>query len=95
MFYINVWLTVKNSDDVETVRGLLTQAAGLSQAEPGCMRFEVYQSESEPTKFLLSEHWAQKSDWELHRTGKAYMEVYAPQVLPLVERQGHICKKVM
>jgi len=95
MFFINVWLTVKNADDVETVRGLLKEAAVLSQGEPGCLRYEVYQSESEPTKFLLSEHWAQKSDWQLHRTAKAYTEVYAPQVLPLVDRQGHICKKIM
>ena len=90
MFYINVWLSVKNLADVETVRGLLAEAARLSRAEPGCVRFEVYHSQADPARFLLCEHWAQQSDWEMHRAGKAFTEVYLPKVLPLVNREPHI-----
>lgn len=94
MFYINVWLTVKDATNIATVKGLLKQAAQGSQAEPGCQRFEVYHSEATPGKFLLCEHWATKADWEVHRTGKAYTEIYFPQVIPLVDREGHICGKI-
>lgn len=90
MFCINVWLTVKDPTNTETVRGLLAEAARLSCVEPGCLRFEVYHSQADPTRFLLCEHWAQKSDWETHRAGKAFTEVYLPKVLPLVDREPHI-----
>jgi quinol monooxygenase YgiN len=90
MFCINVWLTVKDPDHTEAVRGLLAEAVRWTRAEPGCLRFEVYHSESDPLKFLLVERWAQKSDWETHRTAKAFSEIYAPKVLPLVNREPHI-----
>ena len=90
MFHINVWLTVKNASDIDTVRGLLANASRLSRQEPGCARFEVYHSEADPARFLLCEHWQQKSDWETHRAAKAFTEIYLPQVLPLVDREPHI-----
>lgn len=94
MFHLTVWLTVKDPSNVDQVRSLITESSRLSRAEPGCIRFDVYHSETEPTRFLLVEHWSQKSDWEIHRTGKAVTEIYVPKVLPLVERQAHVCSMV-
>jgi quinol monooxygenase YgiN len=90
MFCINVWLTVKNAEDVGAVAGLLAEATLWTRKEPGCLRFEVYHSESDPKKFLLVERWGAKSDWETHRTAKAFSEIYAPKVLPLVDREPHV-----
>lgn len=90
MFCINVWLTVKDPDNIGAVGGLLAEATLWTRKEPGCLRFEVYHSESDPKKFLLIERWGQKSDWETHRTAKAFSEIYAPKVLPLVDREPHI-----
>lgn len=89
MFCLNVWLTVKNPDDVPRVRDLLAEAGLLSRDEPGNLRFEVYQSQADPARFLLCEHWQSKDAWEAHREAKAFREIYAPQVLPLVDRQPH------
>jgi quinol monooxygenase YgiN len=89
MIYLHVWLTVKNKDDVDRICGLLAEAAGLSRQEPGCARFEVYQSQNDPAKFLLSERWQSQDDLNRHRTGKAYTTIYQPQVMPLVDREGH------
>jgi quinol monooxygenase YgiN len=89
MHCLNVWLTVKEASNVAQVRGLLGEAGRLSRAEPGCLRFDVYHSDSDPTRFLLCEHWETKAAWEAHRTGKAYTEIYQPQVLPLVTREAH------
>lgn len=90
MFAINVWLTVQDSGNVDKVAGLLAEAAGLSRTEPGCDRFEVYQSEGDATRFLLCERWATREAWEVHREAKAFQEIYKPQVLPLVDREPHI-----
>ena len=90
MYYLNVWLNVKDAANVPTVRNLLTQCCQLSRVEPGCARFEVYHSQTQPTRFLLVEQWHNKSDWEAHRTREAVSTIYVPQVLPLVEREPHV-----
>lgn len=90
MYCLNVWLTVKDSAHIETVKTLLAEQVKLSRAEPGCRRFEVYHSQADPRKFLLIERWGEKSDWEVHRTARAVTEIYVPKVLPLVEREPHV-----
>jgi len=89
MVYVNVWLKVKEAANVDRVRKLLAQQARLSRAEPGCVRFEVYQSQNDATRFLLCEHWESSAALDVHRTAHAYTTVYAPQVLPLVDREPH------
>lgn len=58
MIYINVILTVKDLKDVPEIQGLLAEQRRLSREEPGCERFEVYHSQTDPKVFLLNEHWA-------------------------------------
>ncbi len=90
MFCVNVWLSVKDPGNVETVRSLLAEAGRSSRMEPGCLRFEVYQSEADRTRFLLCERWQAKADWEHHKTLHAFRNIYAPKILPLVEREAHV-----
>ena len=90
MFCLNVWLTVKDPNHIDTVRNLLREQVGLTRAEPGCLRFEVYHSEADPRRFLLVERWELKADWDTHRSAKAVTEIYIPRVLPLVDREPHI-----
>lgn len=94
MFHINVWLTVKDLANVATVGKLLAEQVRLTRAEPGCLRFDVYHSEADASRYLLVERWEQKSDWETHRSAKAFTEIYAPKVLPLVNREPHISRLV-
>ena len=89
MIYLNVALTVKSPASVETVRGLLMEQARLSRQEPGCVRFEVYQSQNDSARFFLNEHWESQAAVDAHRKAHAYTTIYQPQVLPLVERDGH------
>ncbi|HEV2972716.1 MAG TPA: putative quinol monooxygenase [Pirellulales bacterium] len=89
MLFLNVWLAVKNKDDVDQVRRLLTEAAGLSRQEPGCLRFEVYQSQNDAAKFLLHERWESQEALDRHRTAQAYTTIYQPRVMPLIHREGH------
>lgn len=89
MIYSNVILTVKDEADIEKVRGLLVKQGTLSKQEPGCARFEIYHSQSEPTIFMLVERWETQEHLDQHREAQACVEIYKPQVLPLVERVPH------
>lgn len=91
MHLLNVWLTVKDPADVPEIRRNLAEQQRLSRLEPGCVRFEVYQSETDPRRFLLHEHWESKQAWEVHRTAQAYLTIYQPHVLPKVDREPHVC----
>ena len=90
MFCINVWLTVTLPEDVDHVRTSLASMAEGVRREPGAERFVVYQSEAEPNRFLLNEHWQSKDDWQVHRNGTMFKEIYEPEVLPRVVREAHI-----
>lgn len=94
MHCVNVWLRVRISDQAAQVAELLKKAAELSREEPGCIRFEVYQSQSDPAKILLCEHWESQEAHQVHRTAEAYTTIYQPQVLPLVDREAHVCDLV-
>jgi len=89
VIYLNVMLTVKEDSDIPRVRQLLHQQATQSRREPGCRRFEVYHSQSDRRVFLLVEHWDSQAHVDQHRRGKAFVELYQPLVLPLVERTPH------
>ena len=89
MICLNVLLTAKDPADVPKVRDLLVQAMRKSRSEPGCLRFDVYHSTAEPKRFTLVEHWASQEVVDAHRLAEAYTTIYKPQVMPLVDREGH------
>ncbi|MCZ6792808.1 MAG: putative quinol monooxygenase [Planctomycetota bacterium] len=89
MIHTNIVLRVKDEEDVDTIRDLLREQGRLSRGEPGCARFEVYHSQADPQVFLLVEWWESSGALDVHRTAKAYTEIYQPKVLPLVERTPH------
>ncbi len=91
MIYANIMLRVKNSADVPVIRELLAEQRRLSLEEPGCERFEVYHSTTDPQTFLLVERWASQQHLDAHRLATAYTTVYQPRVLPKVDRVAHPC----
>lgn len=94
MIYANIFLRVKNSADVPVIRELLAEQRRLSLEEPGCERFEVYHSTTDPQTFLLVERWASQQHLDAHRLATAYTTVYQPKVLPKVDRTPHPCELV-
>jgi len=89
MHCLNVILTVRNEADVPKVRALLTECGRLSREESGCLRYEACHSRNDPKVFMLCERWATEQDWLEHRNQRAYLEIYQPQVIPLVDRVPH------
>ncbi|MEI8021098.1 MAG: putative quinol monooxygenase [Schlesneria sp.] len=89
MIYINVVLTVKDANDIAEIQSLLSEQGRLSRQEPGCLRFEVYHSNTDPKVFLLNEHWSDQAAIDAHRKAFAYTTIYVPKVLPRVDRVPH------
>lgn len=94
MVHVNVWLTAKDPNDVAEIRGLLAELGRLSRAEPGCLRYDVFHSENDTNRFLLSERWESKEALDVHRTAPGYTQIYQPKVLPKVTREPHISQLV-
>lgn len=90
MIYTNIVLTVTKEEDVPEIKELLREQGRLSRAEPGCERFEVYHSQRDPQTFILIERWSSSEALDVHRTAKAYTEIYQPKVLPKVTRVPHV-----
>jgi quinol monooxygenase YgiN len=89
MIYANIILTLQSEADVAEVRELLREQGRLSRAEPGCLRYEVYQSEADPKVFMLHERWESAAALDVHRLAKAYTEIYKPKILPRAARVAH------
>jgi quinol monooxygenase YgiN len=95
MFNIIVLLKVQNEKDIDFIADCLERCSEITlQEEPGCRKFEVYHSEADSRLFILCEEWERKEDWEEHRQKRAFQEIYLPRVLPLVEREPHISRRV-
>lgn len=92
MIDITVVLTAKDPANIPELRDHLATHVNLSRAEPGCIRFEAYESKSVSGTFILIERWESESALELHRTALGFTTIYGPRVLPLVDRVPHICQ---
>ena len=89
MICLHVLLKARSPSDIHAIRDLLRQQGRLSRAEPGCLRFEVYQSQNDETRFILAERWESQAALDEHRKATAYTTIYQPKVLPLVDREPH------
>lgn len=91
MIDLTVVLSARDINCVPQLRELLAMQVNLSRQEPGCVRFEAFESQTVPGTFILIERWESQAALDTHRTAKGFTTVYAPQVLPLVERVAHVC----
>ena len=91
MIDLTVILSAKDVSHVPQLRELLATQLKLSKKEPGCVRFEAFESQTVPGTFILIERWESQAALDTHRTALGFTTIYAPQVLPLVERVAHVC----
>ncbi|MFM9849782.1 MAG: putative quinol monooxygenase [Hyphomicrobiaceae bacterium] len=91
MVYLNVVLTVKAEADISFVRSTMTELGRLARKDAGCIRFEVYHSQSHPNTFFLVEQWEDDASLDAHRKAKPFTETYMKTVVPKLERVPHMC----
>ncbi len=94
MIYLNLWITVTLLEDVPVVAAHLARCITLSRQEVGCVKYEVYHSRRDRQQFLIIEHWTSQEDWDRHRTGRAFLEIYQPEIMPRVTRTPHVCDQL-
>ncbi|WP_233201076.1 putative quinol monooxygenase [Chromobacterium alticapitis] len=89
MFALIVTLRAKDARDAPAVAAALARMRPLCLAEPGCLLWEAYHSQSNAEQFVLVEHWQSREHWEAHGQLEAIQTIYLPEVLPRVERAAH------
>lgn len=58
-------------DRVDAVVAALPEHIRRTRAEPGCLRFDVSQSEDRPTRFLVAEAFIDRGAFEAHQARSA------------------------
>lgn len=71
--------------EVSNVLKLLPELARKSKSEKGNLIYEIFQSESEPTEFVLHECYANEDALEFHKNSDHYQSIVVEQVIPLLE----------
>jgi len=95
MIDLVVILRAKDPASLPELRDLLKEQVARSLQEPGCMRFELLESETNPGTFILIERWESQQALDTHREADACKTLYFPRIVPLVERTPHVCKSLM
>ena len=86
-----VILTAKDIGNLAQLRELMATQLNLSREEPGCVRFDAFESQTAPGTFIVVERWESQVALDEHRKARAITTVYIPKILPLVERVLHVC----
>lgn len=62
------FLRCRTLEEADRVSQLLPDHVRLTRAEPGCLRFEVLRSHSDPTCFAVTEAFRDREAFEAHQT---------------------------
>ncbi|WP_347309842.1 putative quinol monooxygenase [Defluviimonas sp. SAOS-178_SWC] len=65
------FLRCRTLEEADRVSVLLPEHIRLTRAEPGCLRFEVLRSHSDPTCFAVTEAFRDREAFETHQARAA------------------------
>ncbi|MEQ1823583.1 MAG: putative quinol monooxygenase [Fimbriimonadaceae bacterium] len=77
------------SDQVSAGIAACTEVRHLSVLEPGCDRYDFFQSPDDATRLVFVEEWESKAALDLHFQQPAFLEFVA-KMESLVERPSEI-----
>ena len=84
MYVVAAQYYTKEGKDNEVAQILQTMIP-ISRAEPGCALYIVNRAIDDPRKFLLYEHYHDKSGYEAHMATTAFKENILGKVVPMLE----------
>jgi quinol monooxygenase YgiN len=61
------FLICRTLEEADRVSVLLPDHIRLTRAEPGCLRFEVFRSQSDPVRFAVTEVFRDRAAFEAHQ----------------------------
>jgi len=65
--YLTGFLICDTLAEADRVSELLPDHLRLTRAEPGCLKFEVFRSHEDPTRFAVSEIFRDRANFEAHQ----------------------------
>jgi quinol monooxygenase YgiN len=84
MFIVAAQYYAKEGKDDE-IAAVLKKMIPISRAEPGCALYIVNRSLDDPRKFLMYEHYHDKSGYEAHMATAEFKENILGKVVPMLE----------
>ncbi len=64
--FLTGFLICRTMEEADRAASLLPEHIRLTLAEPGCEKFEVVRSMSDPLRFAVSEIFATRADFDAH-----------------------------
>lgn len=61
------FLICRSLEEADRVSHMLPEHIRLTRAEPGCLKFEVLRSHSDPCRFAVHERFTDKAAFEAHQ----------------------------
>ena len=65
------FLICRSLEEADRVAQLLPEHVRLTRAEPGCLKFEVFRSQSDPVRFAVSEVFRDRDAFDAHQARAA------------------------
>jgi quinol monooxygenase YgiN len=72
-------------DKLKELETLATALLAPTRAEPGCVRYELWQSREDPTELTMVEEWRSEADLDRH-LGSAHVEAGRARLPALVRK---------
>jgi quinol monooxygenase YgiN len=84
-FFVVISLYAKPGRE-QALRGHLIEVVEPSRRDPGSLRYELFQDQADPRRFVFVEHWASPADQERHHTWTPHIQRFNEIGAPDVER---------
>jgi quinol monooxygenase YgiN len=76
-------------ETVEELGSRLLALVESTRSEPGCSRYDIYQSSNDPQDWFIHEDWRSPADFDAHMQAP-YISAFMPLVPDLCERDVEI-----
>ncbi len=74
----------------EAVAAILEELARLSQAEPGCIQYDVHRDPDDPTRFFLWERYRDQAAFDEHSSSPHFQELVLGKAIPLLAERERV-----
>jgi quinol monooxygenase YgiN len=78
-------------DTIDEVRQILMELVAPSRAEPGCLKYELFQNLSDPADFTFIETFASEAALAEHAAAP-YIAALQPRLRALTARPSEVCR---
>ncbi|MBV9385698.1 MAG: antibiotic biosynthesis monooxygenase [Chroococcidiopsidaceae cyanobacterium CP_BM_ER_R8_30] len=78
-------------EKAETLKAVLLELVEPTRQEAGCLKYELFQNQSEPTDFTFVEEWASNDALDTHLES-AHIKALSNQLDGLIAAEPDICR---